>query len=72
MFNWHEVTPFSRLFSIVVFVGVVPMLFFYLGTVYQDMLHSKDAIHTYDFPVLQHYPKAASFFESHDASTSVQ
>jgi len=55
MVNWHDVTPFSRMLAIIVFVGLIPALFFYLGMQYQDMQATKNVMRAYDFPLLQHY-----------------
>ncbi len=55
MVNWHEVTPVSRMLAIIVFVGLIPVLFFYLGMQYQDMQDTKNIMRTYDFPRLQVY-----------------
>lgn len=55
MVNWHEVTPLSRILALIVFVGVIPLIFFYLGMQYQDMLNTKNVMRTYDFPKLQDY-----------------
>ncbi len=55
MVNWHEVTPFSRMLAIILFVGVIPALFFYLGMQYQDLLATKGVMHAYDFPRLEHF-----------------
>ncbi len=35
MVQWHEVTWYSKLGAIIIFVGVVPALSFYIGTQYQ-------------------------------------
>jgi fructose-specific phosphotransferase system IIC component len=55
MLNWHEITPLSRMLAIIVFLGIVPALSFYLGMQYQDMLATKSVMRTYDFPKLEHY-----------------
>lgn len=34
--RWNERTPYSRLFAIILFVGILPMLSFYLGVEYEN------------------------------------
>ncbi len=52
MLQWHVVTPFSRMLAIVLFVGAIPALFFYLGMQYQDMKASASLMRIYEFPRL--------------------
>ncbi len=46
--------------GIIVFVGVIPVLSFYIGTQYQDMLSTKTAMQVYAFPRLTVYPASAA------------
>ena len=57
--NWHEPTTFSRLLAIILFVGVIPTLSFYIGTQYQDMRSTKDDMVVYEFPRLTSYTATA-------------
>lgn len=57
MINWHEVTPFSRMLALILFVGVIPVLFFYLGMQYQQLEETKSVMQAYGFPRLEHYSK---------------
>jgi hypothetical protein len=34
----YKVTPLSKMIAIIFFVGVVPALCFYIGTVYMDVI----------------------------------
>ena len=68
MVNWHEVTPFSRMLAIIVFVGVIPVLFFYLGMQYQDMQEIQSVMHSYSFPRLEHY--SATVAKPNDQATT--
>ncbi len=52
MFNPREVTPLSRILALILFVGIIPALFFYLGTQYQEVKGTADLVRTYDFPRL--------------------
>jgi hypothetical protein len=49
MIEWHEVTWYSRLGSFILFLGVVPVLTFYIGTQYELAVHSGD----YTLPLTQ-------------------
>ncbi len=42
--RWNEVTWYSKLGAIVLFVGVVPALSFYIGTQYQAVLDAKPSV----------------------------
>jgi hypothetical protein len=55
MLNWHEVTPLSRVLALIVFLGVVPALSFFLGMQYQDLQDTKNVMHAYGFPRLENY-----------------
>lgn len=66
--NWHEPTPLSRFLSIVLFVGIIPALCFYVGTQYEAVQHAKDDIAVYEFPRLTSY--TASVFTSVDATST--
>jgi hypothetical protein len=68
--NWHEPTPFSRMLGIILFVGVIPVLSFYIGTQYQDMQSTKTAMHVYEFPRLTVYPASAAAAVTRSATSS--
>ncbi len=40
MIKWNTVTWYSRLLSLVFFVGVVPSVSFYLGRLYEDTVNT--------------------------------
>ncbi len=55
MFKMREVTPLSRILAIILFLGVIPVLFFYLGMQYQEARRSADLVQSYGFPRLYTY-----------------
>ncbi len=55
MFKLHETTPLSRFLALILFVGLIPSLFFYLGMQYQDTKETTNLMHTYDFPRLYNF-----------------
>ena len=73
MFNWHEPTPLSRMLAIVLFVGVIPSLSFYIGTKYQETRSTPTAMRVYDIPRLSAFSQAqlaaASTAEASASST---
>lgn len=58
MFNWHEPTPLSRMLAIVLFVGIIPTLSFYIGTKYQETRATPTAMRVYDIPRLSAFSQA--------------
>lgn len=61
MINWHEVTPISRLLALILFLAIIPTIFFYLGMTYQDSIAAQQSLRAYDFPALQRYPAHKSW-----------
>ena len=72
MLKWHEVTPLSRLLAIIVFVGLIPAIFFYLGMQYQDMKATESLMHTYEFPRLYSFSGADATSTLIGASSTIE
>ncbi len=53
MIKWNEYTWYSKLAAVIFFIGVLPVLTFYIGTQYQATI---DAIQQQDSQVVQDHP----------------
>jgi hypothetical protein len=71
MIKMREVTPLSRLLALILFIGVIPVIFFYLGMQYQATQDTKDLMQTYNFPRLQNYSGRETGTTT-EASTSLE
>lgn len=69
MLKWREVTPFSRMLALILFLGAIPTLFFYLGMQYQDTKATQYIMRSYDFPRLHNY-SASEYPQTTEESTS--
>jgi hypothetical protein len=43
MIKWNKVTWYSKLGAVILFIGIVPTLTFYIGTQYQKTLDAIEA-----------------------------
>ncbi len=59
MVNWHEITPLSRVLAIIVFLGLVPALSFYLGMEFRDTQETRNVMRVYPMPRLEVYSRPA-------------
>ena len=70
MFKVHEVTPLSRMLALILFVGIIPSLFFYLGMQYQEVKETKNLMQTYDFPRLHSFSGIDAESSAYEASST--
>ncbi len=72
MLIWREVTPLSRLVALILFVGVIPTVFFYLGMQYQDAKETQNLLRTYHFPRLYNYTVSVEPLNTEDSTTTIE